>query len=71
MKMSSLLGSVLLAGISLNTAHAIDLRDGFGGRAGYGELSQPPNDDDSSSQLNLPFSLNFFRQYVQHVLAKQ
>lgn len=62
MKTSLLLGSAFLAGISLNTAHAIDLRDGFGGPAGYGDLSQLPNDDQSSSQLNLPFSLNFFGQ---------
>lgn len=60
MKMSLLLGSALLAGISLDTVHAIELRDGFGGQAGYGDLSQPPNDDSSSSRLNLPFSLNFF-----------
>jgi hypothetical protein len=60
MKMSWLLHSALLASISLNTAHAIDLRNGFGGPAGFGELSQLPNDDQSSSQLNLPFSLDFF-----------
>jgi hypothetical protein len=60
MKRSWLLSSAFLAGISLNTAHAIELRAGFGGPAGFGELSQLPNDDDSSSQLNLPFSLDFF-----------
>jgi hypothetical protein len=61
MKTSWLFGSMLLAGtVTLNAAYAIDLRTGFGGSADYGELSQLPNDDGSSSQLNLPFSLNFF-----------
>jgi len=34
--------------------------NGFGGPAGFGELSQGPNDDQSSSQLNLPFNIDFF-----------
>lgn len=42
------------------SAQAIELRSGFGGAEGYGELSQGRNDDGSSSQLNLPFTLNFF-----------
>lgn len=33
---------------------------GFGGTAGYGSLAMTPNDDQSSSLLNLPFSLNFY-----------
>ncbi len=45
---------------TLGTAHAIDLRSGFGGPAGYGALVMQPNDDGSSSRLNLPFSVNFF-----------
>jgi hypothetical protein len=36
------------------------LTGGMGGPAGYGELSQLPNDDQSSSQLSLPFTINFF-----------
>lgn len=44
----------------LGSAQAIELRSGFGGTAGYGDLSQLPNDDESSSLLNLPFALNFF-----------
>ena len=39
---------------------AIELRSGFGGSAGFGDLTQEPNDDGSSNQLNLPFTLNFF-----------
>jgi len=34
--------------------------NGFGGPAGFGELSQGPNDDQSSSRLNLPFNIDFF-----------
>lgn len=44
----------------MNSAQAIELRNGFGGPAGYGQLSQLPNDDGSSSELNLPFALNFY-----------
>lgn len=55
------LATVLVLGASVtNNAQAIDLRSGFGGTAGYGDLSQYPNDDGSSNQLNLPFTLNFF-----------
>lgn len=36
------------------------LLNGFGGDAGYGELSQGRNDDGSSAELDLPFSINFF-----------
>ncbi len=39
---------------------AIELRSGFGGSAGFGDLTQQPNDDGSSNELNLPFTLNFF-----------
>ncbi|HTJ54451.1 MAG TPA: nidogen-like domain-containing protein [Nitrosospira sp.] len=61
MKNSWLLSSMFLAGaITFDAAHAIELRNGFGGPTGYGDLSQLPNDDESSSQLNLPFTVNFF-----------
>jgi hypothetical protein len=43
-----------------SSAWAASLLDGFGGDYGYGELAMLPNDDGSSSQLDLPFSLNFF-----------
>jgi hypothetical protein len=41
-------------------ADASVILNGFGGPAGFGELSQGPNDDASSSRLNLPFNINFF-----------
>lgn len=44
----------------MEPAQAAPLRSGLGGPAGYGQLSQNPNDDRSSSQLNLPFEVNFF-----------
>jgi hypothetical protein len=53
--------TMLVAGIfAFSPVQAIELRSGFGGPAGFGDLSQLPNDDRSSSQLNLPFTLNFF-----------
>lgn len=52
-------GLALVLGM-INTASAISLLDGFGGPAGYGQLAMSPNDDGSSSQLNLPFTANFF-----------
>ena len=57
------LGVGLMA-LSLATApaHAISLIDGLGGPAGYGALSQAPNDDGSSPEFNIGFSLNFFGQ---------
>lgn len=46
--------------ILVNSAQAIDLRSGYGGPEGFGDLTQFPNDDGSSNQLNMPFTLNFF-----------
>jgi len=48
----------LSAEVSLADASVI--LNGFGGPAGFGELSQGPNDDQSSSRLNLPFNIDFF-----------
>ncbi|MGZ8320877.1 MAG: nidogen-like domain-containing protein [Telluria sp.] len=63
MKTTFKLLSVLALSFSLmQPASAIPLRTGFGGAAGYGELTQNPNDDGSSNQLNLPFNINFFGQ---------
>lgn len=45
---------------TLNPAFAAPLRADLGGPAGYGQLTQNPNDDGSSSQMNLPFQVNFF-----------
>lgn len=42
------------------TPASVELRSGFGGVAGYGELVMGRNDDGSSNRLDLPFSLNFF-----------
>ncbi len=52
--------ALLLGATLINPAAAVPLRDGLGGVAGYGELSQGRNDDSSSNQLNLPFAVNFF-----------
>lgn len=52
--------ALLLGATLLNPAAAVPLRDGLGGPAGYGELSQGRNDDSSSNELNLPFAVNFF-----------
>jgi hypothetical protein len=63
MKNTWLLSSIFLSTvITFNSAQAIELRSGFGGPEGFGDLSQLPNDDESSSKLNLPFTLNFFGQ---------
>ena len=63
MKNIWLLSSIFLSTvITFNSAQAIELRSGFGGPEGFGDLSQLPNDDESSSKLNLPFTLNFFGQ---------
>ncbi|MBP7668598.1 MAG: PEP-CTERM sorting domain-containing protein [Burkholderiaceae bacterium] len=45
---------------SLLPAQAIDLLRGFGDDGVYGALALQPNDDESSSLLDLPFSVNFF-----------
>ena len=56
--------ALALSASVFNSAQAIELRSGFGGIVGatstYGILSQNPNDDGSSNQLNLPFALNFY-----------
>jgi hypothetical protein len=49
-----------IGALAAGASQAIELRSGLGGPEGYGELSQLPNDDGSSSQLNLPFEINFF-----------
>ncbi|SFU73290.1 nidogen-like domain-containing protein [Pseudoduganella namucuonensis] len=59
-KVNFLLAGLLVSASFLQSAGAAPLRSGFGGVAGYGELTQPANDDGSSNQLNLPFALNFF-----------
>lgn len=41
---------------------AAELLSGFGADGVYGEVALSPNDDQSSSLLNLPFSVNFFGQ---------
>lgn len=62
MRHSKRLAVVLaLSAACLGTANAIELRsDPLWGDTAYGSLSQNPNDDGSSSQLTLPFALNFF-----------
>lgn len=52
--------SVALALGMSQSAHAISLLSGLGGERGYGELAMTPNDDQSSSELNLPFAVKFF-----------
>ena len=59
-RLSCLAAAALLSTLSVPSAHAASLLDGFGGVAGFGELAMLSNDDESSSLLNLPFSLNFF-----------
>jgi Nidogen-like len=46
--------------MAADQVQAANLLTGFGGPAGYGELSQGRNDDGSSNRLNLPFNINFF-----------
>jgi len=58
--------SMVLGLVVFQSAYAVPLRNGLGGPAGYGELSQIPNDDQSSNQLNLPFSVNFFGGSYSH-----
>jgi hypothetical protein len=48
------------------SAHAIDLLSGFGADGVYGEQAMAPNDDGSSSLLNLPFAINFFGNTYDH-----
>jgi len=49
-----------LTAVESRSVGAIPLVDGLGGTAGYGQLAMSPNDDGSSSLLNLPFDINFF-----------
>lgn len=49
-----------LACSSLLPAQAIDLLRGFGADGVYGTQALQPNDDESSSLLDLPFTINFF-----------
>lgn len=51
--------ALLMTGIAHN-ALAVPLLSGFGGNRNYGDLAMLANDDGSSSQLNLPFNINFF-----------
>jgi hypothetical protein len=44
----------------LAAAGAAPILTGLGGTSGYGDQVMAPNDDESSSQLNLPFALNFY-----------
>jgi hypothetical protein len=52
--------SVALLCNALPSAQAIELLSGFGADGFYGELALQPNDDESSSLLNLPFTIQFF-----------
>lgn len=65
MKATSTWALLALSGtlVWTNPALSAPLRSGLGGPAGYGELSQRPNDDQSSSVLNLPFEVNFFQNH--------
>mgnify|MGYP007084988595 CR=1 FL=1 len=54
--MLALSGTLML----MEPAAAAPLRSGMGGPEGYGELTQLPNDDGSSNELSLPFSVKFF-----------
>ncbi|MES2262368.1 MAG: nidogen-like domain-containing protein [Pseudomonadota bacterium] len=59
-KLNSLLATLVVSASCMQMAIAAPLRTGFGGPEGFGELTQLQNDDGSSSQLNLPFQINFF-----------
>jgi hypothetical protein len=56
----SLIALAVLAASASGTAGADSLLSGFGGDRGFGERIMDPNDDGSSSQLALPFQINFF-----------
>ncbi len=45
---------------ALAPGQAAELLSGFGADGVYGELALTPNDDESSSLLNLPFEVNFY-----------
>lgn len=59
-KLVGSIAAALFAASGTGVAHSASLLDGLGGASGYGEIALAPNDDASSSLLNLPFSLNFF-----------
>jgi hypothetical protein len=42
------------------TANAASLLTGLGGESGFGQIALAPNDDRSSTRLDLPFAINFF-----------
>ncbi|MFN9933886.1 MAG: nidogen-like domain-containing protein [Cyanobacteriota bacterium] len=54
--------AVLACGLSFvaPAARAVPLLNGFGGPSGYGEQFLPRNDDGSTSELPLPFELDFY-----------
>lgn len=58
-KLTTFLG-IAVSLMAADQVQAANLLTGFGGPAGYGELSQGRNDDGSSNRLNLPFDINFF-----------
>jgi hypothetical protein len=58
-KLTTFLG-IAVSLMAADQVQAANLLTGFGGPAGYGELSQGRNDDLSSNRLNLPFDINFF-----------
>jgi hypothetical protein len=56
--------SIAVALVAASTASqaiaGAPLISGLGGPAGFGDITQLPNDDQSSNNLNIPFTLNFF-----------
>ncbi|MBL3036198.1 nidogen, partial [Klebsiella pneumoniae] len=61
MKFRTLLLPALIASLSAG-AQAASLLDFGAGSSGYGTQFLAANDDESTNQLNLPFSINFFGQ---------
>lgn len=59
-KFRRLCGVALLLLGGIQSAQAAALLSGFGGARDYGDLAMLPNDDGSSSRLDLPFNVNFF-----------
>jgi len=59
---ASLALGVIIAGVAVDGRHAsaVSLLAGMGGPAGFGILSQGRNDDGFSSELNMPFTIDFF-----------
>lgn len=56
----SLVALAVFAAFACGPASADSLLSGFGGDRGFGTRIMEPNDDGSSSQLTLPFQINFF-----------